>query len=434
MSGGTGPETVVITGLGLVSPLGVGATANWTAVAAGRSGIRAVEEPSGTAWLGRIDGVTLPADLPPKLIGQAKFLNRSGVFGVVAASEAVAQSGGLEDVPSHRRSLYVGTGDMNPVGYEFLYPATRSATGGTFRDADPARLNQAAIEQVNPFFLLDSLANNPFSFLSARFGCMGSGTCLASQSPAGNHALELAFRSIRSGRTDAALAVGVGSWITPVVRYEMAGLGLLSRGRQGAQSFRPFDRRRDGFLPGEGAAALVLETAERAARRGAAVLAVLEGVGNAAETAPGLPVCDGVTRRAMAAALADAGCTPADLGFICPHGSGTVKGDRAELRAMRDLLDGTAAGVVSIAGLKPHTGHMGAASDLAEAVLGIFALHAGCAPGTPHFESAEPEFRALRIAAAPQSLGAARFLTASYGIGGQAAAAVLALPGRAPRG
>ena len=433
MSGGTDSETVVITGLGLVSPLGVGAAANWAAVAAGRTGIGPVAETSGTAWLGRVEGVTLPADLPPKLVSQSKFLNRSGVFGVVAAGEAVAQSGGLEDVPSARRSLYVGTGDLQPVGYEFLYPATRSATGGTFRDADPARFNQAAMEQVNPFFLLDSLANNPFSFLSALFGCMGSGTCLAAQSPAGNHALELAYRSVRAGRADVALAVGVGSWINPVIRHELAGLRLLSRGRRGAASFRPFDRRRDGFFTGEGAAALVLESAGRAARRGARVLAVVEGVGNATEAAPGLPVLDGVTRRAMAAALAEAGCAPADLGFVCPHGSGTVKGDRAELRAIRDLLGDAAAGV-PVAGLKPHTGHMGAASDLAEAAQGVLALGAGSVPATPHFESGESEFAALRIAASPQPLGVPRFLTVSYGIGGQASGAVIALPGSPRRG
>ncbi|HOB52254.1 MAG TPA: beta-ketoacyl synthase N-terminal-like domain-containing protein [Acidobacteriota bacterium] len=433
MNGGMDSAAVVITGLGLVSPLGVGAATNWTAVAAGRTGIGPVAETSGTAWLGRVEGVTLPADLPPKLVSQSKFLNRSGVFGVVAAGEAVAQSGGLEDVPAARRSLYVGTGDLQPVGYEFLYPATRSATGGTFRDADPARFNQAAMEQVNPFFLLDSLANNPFSFLSALFGCMGSGTCLAAQSPAGNHALELAYRSVRAGRADVALAVGVGSWINPVIRHELAGLRLLSRGRRGAASFRPFDRRRDGFFTGEGAAALVLESAGRAARRGVRVLAVVEGVGNATEAAPGLPVLDSVTRRAMAAALSDAGCASADLGFICPHGSGTVKGDRAELRAIRDLLGGAAAGV-PVAGLKPHTGHMGAASDLAEAALGVLALDAGSVPATPHFESGESEFAALRIAASPQPLAIPRFLTVSYGIGGQASGAVIALPGSLRRG
>jgi 3-oxoacyl-[acyl-carrier-protein] synthase II len=416
-----------------VSPLGSGAAANWAAVAAGRTGLRPAEDAPGAACLGRVDGVGLPADLPPKLVSQSKFLNRSGVFGVAAAGEAVVQSGGLDDVPSHRRSLYVGTGDMTPVGYEFLYPALRTATGGTFSEPDPARLNQAAMEQVSPFFLLDSLSNNPFSFLSALFGCMGSGTCLAGQSPAGGHALELAFRSIRAGRSDAAVVVGVGSWIGPVPRHELAGLGLLSRGRRGAASFRPFDRRRDGFLVGEGAAALVLESAERAERRGAAVLAGREGVGDATEAAAGLPVLDGVTRRAMAEALADAGCTAGDLGFLCPHGSGTAKGDRAELRAVLDLL-GEAAAAVPLAGLKPYTGHMGAASDVAEAVLGVLALGAGAVPATPHFEAAEPEFAALRIAAAPQPLAVPRFLTASYGIGGQASAAVFARPGSPRRG
>jgi 3-oxoacyl-[acyl-carrier-protein] synthase II len=422
---------VAITGMGLVTCLGRGVETNWAAVAAGRTGLAEPVDPAvpaGYQCVGRLDGVALPEDIPTKLLSQGKFLNRGGVLAVLAAREAVAQAAPPEEIPPGERSIYVATGDFTKVGYEFLYPATREATGGTWREVDSGRLNRAAIDKVNPFFLLESLSNNPFSFLSALFTFMGPGTSLASLSPCGGQALELACRNVRYGRAQVALAVGCSSWLNEIPLYELDSLGLLSRARHGSASFRPFDRRRDGFLPGEGAAAVVLEPLEAARARGASILGVVRGLGAAAEAAPGLALPERVAGRSMDQALADAGWTAGSIGFICPHGSGTVKGDRAELRAVAGILARDGA-VAPICGLKPYTGHMGAASDLAQAILGLRAAAAGVVPATLHFEAAEPEFAALQISAGPLPCTQPRLLTVSYGMGGQSTAAALeALP------
>lgn len=429
-------QTVAITGMGLITALGRGVGANWAAVEAGRTSLAPATDPDKPAWLqcfARIEGAALPEDLPVKLLSQSKFLNRGGVLAVLAALEAVAQAAPPESIPPGERCIYVATGDHTQVGYEFLYPATKEASGGRWLEADAEKLNKATIEKVTPFFLLEALNNNPFSFLTALFNFMGPGTSIASLSPCGAQALEMCARNVRHGRAKVALAVGSGSWLNEITLYELANLGLLSKARRGPASFRPFDRRRDGFLPGEGAAALVLEPLEQARERGAAVLGLVCGVGASTDTAPGLALPDRVAARSLADALADAGWTAADLGFVCPHGSGTAKGDRAELRGVAATLGDRRAGV-PVCALKPYTGHMGAASDLAEVILGVRAAAAGVVPGTLHFESADPEFDDMKISAGSQPCGRPRLLSVSYGLGGQSSAvAVEACPEAAAR-
>ena len=429
-------QTVAITGMGLVTALGRGVDANWAAVEAGRTALAPAADPDLPAWLqcfARIEGVALPEDLPTKLLSQSKFLNRGGVLAVLAALEAAGQAALPEAIPPGERCIYVATGDHTQVGYEFLYPATKEASGGRWQEADAEKLNKATIEKVTPFFLLEALNNNPFSFLTALFNFMGPGTSLASLSPCGAQALEMCARNVRHGRAKMALAVGSGSWLNGVTLFELSHLGLLSKARRGPASFRPLDRRRDGFLPGEGAAALVLEPLEQARERGAAVLGLVRGEGASTDTAPGLALPDRVAARSMAGALADAGWTVADLGFVSPHGSGTAKGDRAELRAVAETLGGRRADV-PLCALKPYTGHMGAASDLAEVILGVRAAAAGVVPGTLHFESADPEFGVLKISARPQPCARPRLLSISYGLGGQSSAvAVEACPEAAAR-
>lgn len=422
-------RTVAITGLGLVTPLGHGVAENWAAVLAGRIGVRLLPgevEAAAGRWVGRLERVEPPPGLSPALLSQARFLNRGGLLGVAAAIDAIRQAGDLGSVAPSRRSLYLATGDYTQIGYEFLYPATSQAGGSPGENLDGERLNRLALERVNPFFLLESIHNNPFSFITALFELNGPGTSLACQSPSGSLAVELAYRAIASGRADMAIAVGCGSWVNDVPVHELAELGLLSRARQGARSFRPFDRRRDGFLAGEGGAALALEPAEQARSRGAPILGIVEGAGNRAPRCQRLSVPENVTMGAMAAALDEANCAAADLGFLLAHGSATRKGDRAEGDAILTLL-GAASRTVPLCGLKPYTGHMGAASDVGEIVLGVVAATRGTIPGTPHFVASEPRHTPLRIAAAPQSCATPRFLSASYGLGGQASAIVVSV-------
>jgi len=419
---------VAITGMGLVTPLGYGVDPTWRAVLAGQIGVRL--QPSGLEgalgrYVGRIEQVGLPADLPSAFLPQARFLNRGGLFGLAAAIEAMRHAGDFQGIPPSRRSLYLATGDHTQIGYEFLYPATSRAAAASPHPLRSETLNRLALERVNPFFLLESIHNNPFSFLTALFELTGPGTSLASQSPSGSLAVELAYHSVAAGRTDLALAVGCGSWVNDVPLHELAELGLLSRARGGARSFRPFDKRRDGFLTGEGGAALVLEPVEQARRRGAPVLGVVEGSGNRMPLSTHLSAPGHVTLGAMTAALEEAGCPVADLGLLLAHGSATRRGDRAEGDALVTLLGASHA--VPVCGLKPYTGHMGAASDVAEIVLGVVAAAHRIAPGTPNFVASEPRHASLQIAATPQRCRTQRFLSASYGLLGQTSAIMVSV-------
>lgn len=423
-----GHHEVVITGLGLITSLGKGVEVNWKMVAEGRSGLQPVSGPEGLekpVFVGRVSDASLPDDIPPKILNQSKFLNRGGRLGFLAAREAyLSAAWAPSEPPARERSMYVASGDLTMVGYDFFYAALKEASGGTFRKLDHERFNKSAVEKVNPFYLLESLNNNPFSFLTAVFNFMGPGTSLASHSPSGSHALELAYRSVCSGRSKVSMAVGSGSWINEIPIFEMDGLGLLSHGKRGAASYRPLNARRDGFLPGEGGAALVLETLANAQSRGARIYGRVLGVGNTTLAKPRLKVPDKVTLRCMEEALREASCPPGDLGFICPHGSGTLKGDRAELESISELL-GSACPDVPVWALKSHTGHMGAGSDLAEVILGLKAMNEGIVPGTLNFQFPEPAFSSLRLSEKSQPCTRPRFLSVSYGLGGQASAVLI---------
>jgi 3-oxoacyl-[acyl-carrier-protein] synthase II len=416
--------------MGLVTPLGRGVVDNFRAVARGESGLRLEADDERPAWMrcvGRVVNAELPPGLPAALSSQVKYLNRGGTLGAIAAAEAAAQAGLEAAAAPPRRALYVATGDFTMVGCEFLYPATHAASAGLFETIDTECLNRATLDSVNPFFLLQSLNNNPFSFLAAAFECTGPGTTLASQSPGGCLALELAARTVREGRAEVALVVASGSWLNVVPLVELEELGLLSRATRGAASFRPFDRHRDGFLVGEGGAAVVVEPLGAAEDRGVAPLAVVEGTASHRAGALSLAPPPDVTRRSMELALAEAGRSARELGFVSPHGSGTRKGDRAEMQSLLGLLR-EAGAAVPICASKPATGHMGAASDLAEVILGVLAASSGSVPGTQGFEATEPEFSRLHIAGTTQPCVAPRFLSASYGLGGQSAAVVVSVP------
>jgi len=424
---------VVITGMGLITPLGRSLDENWRSLKAGMTGIdRHPREgaPLSLEYCGRVSGLNALADLPGKLVSQTRFLNRGSLLGFEAAREAMRLADLNPDaVLPERRALYVASGDLTNVGCAFMHPAMRDEA---VRDGEEAgafdfeRFNKAVLDRVNPFFLLESIHNNLFSFLSAAVRFMGPNTSMASLSPCGSHALELAARSIADGDADVALAVGCGCWLSDVSLHEMRGLGILSACREGARSFRPFDRERDGFIPAEGGAAVLLEPAGSAEKRGARIWGRIEGFGNRMESAisRGVGVPAQVGRGSMLMALEEAGCGLQDLAFISPHGSATVKGDRAELRAVAEIL-GDSGLRLPVCGLKPYTGHMAAASDIAEVIFGLMAVCDGMAPGTPNFEKAEREFDSLRISASHRAVEKSRFLSTSYGILGESSSVVV---------
>ncbi len=422
-------RAVVVTGMGLITPLGNGVEENWENLKAMKTGIAHYPQeglPGFLQYMGKAREFEIERNIPPKLLGQLKFLNRGSLLGFAAAREALFHSGmRVADIPSARRALFIASGDTTKVGYDFMYPAIKEGTGGKWREMDREKLNTSALDKVNPFFLLESIMNNLFSFLSAFLEFMGPNTCLASHSPCGGNALELACRSIGQGNADIAIAVGCGNWITEIPLIELEGLGILSRCRDGIHSFRPFDKKRDGFIPGEGGAAIFLEAAEIAKKRGAKVLGTIEGFGNCIEFANdrGLSVPSKVSSRSIAFALKETGCDLSDLAFICPHGSGSQKGDRSELRSVVEVVG--SGENVPICGMKPYTGHLGAASDVAEVIFGIKAVREKIAPATLNFTACEKDFETLKISGSHQRCDRDRFLSVSYGIGGQSSSVVV---------
>jgi len=421
---------VVITGVGLTAPLGRSVEENWNNIKAMKSGI--VHEPREglpdfLQYMGRTDRHELPKDISPRQEGQMKFLNRGAIFGFCSAWEAISEIiENISDIAPGRRALYIAAGDFTKIGSEFMYPAIRDSVDDHWQNTDQQKLNISMLNKVNPFFLLESLNNNLFSFLSAFIEFMGPNTSLASLSPCGGNAMELAYRSIKLGNADLAMAVGYGSWINEVVLYELEGLGILSKCRSGIGSYKPFDRNRDGFITGEGGAAVLLEDSEKAAERGAKIYGTIRGFGNCMESATDnkMGVPDTVSKRNIMSTLKEAGCSAGDLAFIVPHGSGTSKGDRSELRSVKHVLENDSANI-PVSGLKPYTGHMGAASDIAEVIIGIKAVGAKTVPATLNFEKTEKEFVDLKISGSSQPCEKNRFLSVSYGVGGQSSSVIV---------
>jgi len=415
---------VVITGAGLITPLGINCEENWKNLKEMKTGIAHYPKdglPNFLQYLGKVRDVLIPEDIPHKLLGQMKFLNRGALLGFFAAREAVSHSGiPISDILPGRRAFYLASGDFTKVGYDFMFPALKDATDGTWQNIDYEKLNSAALNKVNPFFLLESLSNNLFSFLSAFFEFMGPNTSLASLSPCGGYALELASRSIKLGKADIALAVGCGNWITEIPLYELESLGILSKCTSGMHSFRPFNRQRDGFIPGEGGAALLLEAADIAHQRGAKILGKVKGCANYSEFSDnkGFSVPSKVCQRSIELALRDAECEINDLASINPHGSGTQQGDRSELRSIMDVFNMEHIDV-PICGMKPYTGHLGAASDIAEVIFGIKGVQNSMVPATLNFLETEREFSELRISNTHQTCEKRYFVSMIYGIGGQ---------------
>lgn len=419
--------SVAITGMGLVTALGGNVSENAKNMRLKKTGIRSFPQKGrkeSCQTIAKVDAFAWPAGIPRKIANQMKFLNRSSLLGFTAAHEAMQTSGlDLSRIQPDRRALVLGTGDHTNTGYEFFHSAVQKGTDGTGRPVNSEQFNEACLHEVNPFYILESLHNNLFSFVSSFFELKGPNATLASLSPCGLHALETACRMIRLDHADAALVVGYGNWITEVPLFELQGLGLLCRRQKGAEGFRPLDRRRNGFIPGEGGAALLLEKETEAKKRGAFVQGRILGTGNgvAFDESDSLEPATNSTLKCMALTLQNAGLEPTDLGLILPHGNATRKGDRAEMASIQKLL-GKHASSVPVAALKPYTGHIGAAGDIAEVILGIKSLQQEMAPATLHFHSTEERFSNLSVSSKHLPCHKPRFLSVSCGIGGQAAA------------
>ncbi|MFL5826592.1 MAG: beta-ketoacyl-ACP synthase II [Thermoleophilaceae bacterium] len=354
-------RSVVITGVGAVTPLGVGARALFERWAAGESGI---EE-----GLGRCSDFD-PVDYLSKK--EARRTDRFTQLALAAAGEAIESAGwnGSPPVEPERVAAIIGTGIG---GLESL-----GTQQDVLRDEGPKRVSPLAVPLM--------MANAGSAAVAMRHGLTGPSFATASACAAGTDAIGTAMRMIQSEQADAAVTGGAEAALTPLARSAFAAMGATSE----AGISRPFDARRDGFVMGEGAGVLVLEDAEMARARGAEVLAELRGYGASSDayhlTAPD-PAGSGAA-RAIEIALEQARVAPEDVDYVNAHGTSTPLNDRSETEAIKHAL-GEHAAEVPVSSTKSAIGHLLGAAGAVEAVATVLALRERLAPPTLGWEERE---------------------------------------------
>jgi 3-oxoacyl-[acyl-carrier-protein] synthase II len=379
---------VVVTGVGLVTPFGSEFGGFWDALASGRSAAQVIERIEGSSR-GPVLGAPV-TQFSARAHVDAKSLRLMApavAFGVAAAQLAAADSGlALDALDPVRVGAFIGSRGHSSDRQD-LMPAVRLASeGGTFRmDAYGSR----GLPLVHPMWLLKGLANNVLYFVSLKYNAQGMNNNISMAGVAGTMAIGEAFHAIRRGYIDVALAGGYDSALDPD-RVEMFDVsGLVTRTDDPARASRPFDRNRDGFMLGEGAGFLLLETLESATARGARIYGEVLGYGGATAAASpdSLGPSAGGFAGALTAALDDAGRPAPDAVFT--HGLATRSSDREETAGLKSVFGASAAAIPAPA-LKSMLGNAFAGSGGIEAAAALAALLHGALPPTIHLSDPDP--------------------------------------------
>ena len=376
----TEDRRVVVTGLGLVTPLGTGVQNNWNSLISGRSGIRSIDRfPNVEAFATRIAGQV--PDFRAEDFIEPKEIKKMDLFiqySVAAAAMAMEDSGFRID--PHEAE---GVGVIIGVGLCGI--DTIEATERAYLDGGPRK--------ISPFFIPKVISNLAPGQIAIRHGAKGVNWTPTSACASGNHAIGEAFHLIRRGLQEAVIAGGAESAITPLGIGGFSAMKALStRNAEPERASRPFDKERDGFIIGEGSGVLILEERERALKRGAKIYA--EVIGYAANgdahhmTAPA-PEGEGAA-RCMRLALKDAGIAPSDVGYINAHGTSTEYNDANETQAIKKVF-GEHAFKLAVSSTKSMTGHLLGAAGAIEGVFSVLALHHGIIPPTTNYENPDPQ-------------------------------------------
>jgi 3-oxoacyl-[acyl-carrier-protein] synthase II len=401
---------VVITGVGLVSSLGIGTKANWEALCAGRSGIGPVTRFDVSQFACQIAGEV--AGFDPLQFIEKKDVKKMDVFiqYAIAAAEFAMRDSGLPITPelAPRVGVFIASGIGGFGTIEREHKA--------FLDGGPRR--------ISPFFIPSAIINLAAGQVSIRFGAKGpnSATCTACSASA--HAIGDALEMIRRGDADAMIAGGSEAAITPMGLGGFSAMRALStRNGDPSHACRPFDRDRDGFIIGEGAGVIVLESLDLAVKRGATIYAELVGYGMSADayhmTAPSEDG-DGAY-RVMKAALDDAGVKPTDVQYINAHGTSTPHNDRIETVAIKRCF-GDHAYNLAVSSTKSMHGHLLGAAGGLEAGISALAIHRQVVPPTINLDHPDQGCDLDYVPHAPRPAAITYALSNSFGFGGTNAA------------
>ena len=401
-------EKIVVTGMGAITPVGVGTDAYWENLTAGKCGIDRISSFDASDLAVQIAAEVrdfVPEDyLPGKLIRETDAFTQ---YAFAAAREAIADAGIASDAPLRdvvapdRCGIVMGTA---MAGIDTI-AATQEI------------LTNAVHKNVGPRFVPRILGNIAASQIAIEYGITGPSYTLSTACASGGDAVGTCAMLLLSGEADMMLAVGADSTLCPLVIYSLANAQALSRENDHPlKACRPFDTSAKGFVMGEGGGALVLETEAHAKARGARVYAELAGWANTNDAWHVTKPMDGGQRSAacMRKALEKAGMSAGDIGYINAHGTGTLKGDAAEAQAMADVfgVDGPA-----INSTKAATGHMMGGGGITEAIACIKAIETGTLPPTLNLTNPVAELDFVSETRSGQKIDAA--MSNAFGFGGQ---------------
>jgi 3-oxoacyl-[acyl-carrier-protein] synthase II len=405
MMGMLSARRVVVTGIGLVTPLGIGLEKTWKALCAGESGIARITRFDPTDYPTQIAGEV--KDFDPAAFIEKKEIKKMDLFihFAVGAAQLAAEDAGLKVTSENaeRVGVYIGSGIGGLSSIETYHKV--------LQDKGP--------ERVSPFFIPMTIINLASGQVAIRLGAKGPNSCAVTACATGNNCIGDAFRLIQRGDADVMVAGGAEAAVTPL---GVAGFGaaraLSRRNDEPTRASRPFDRDRDGFVLGEGAGVLVLEELEVATRRGARIYAEIVGYGMTADayhiTAP--PDNGEGAVRCMELVIRDAGVAKEDVGYINAHGTSTFA-DKVETMAIKQVF-GEHAYRIPVSSTKSMTGHLLGAAGGIEAAFSVLAIHRGLLPPTINLEHPDPECDLDYVPGHARETPVHVVLSNSFGFGG----------------
>ena len=397
---------VVVTGVGLVSPTGIGTEAAWSAILAGRSGISPVTLFDASGFPSRIAGEVSGFD--PLCFVEKKDLKKTARFiqFALAAAQFAVQHASLNMEAEHRDRVGVCVGS-GIGGFEVI-------------EREHAKLLSQGPGRVSPFFITAAIVNLAAGQISIQWGAAGPNLAPATACTTGAHAIGEAYRIIQYGDADVMICGGSEAAVTPLAIAGFCAMRAISQQNDHPSlASRPWDCARDGFVLGEGAGILIIEEREHALRRGAKPIAEIVGYGrNSDAHHPNAPHESGEgIRRVMELALADADLSAREIGYLNAHATSTLLGDRVEAVAIRNTF-GEHARKLAVSSTKSMTGHLLGGAGSLEAGFTVLALRDQVAPPTINFVSSEEDYGLDFVPKVGRPISLRYAMTNSFGFGG----------------
>lgn len=407
MIGDMSKRRVVITGMGMLSPVGNDVTSSWEAIRAGRSGIGLIDRFDASEYTTRIGGAVKDLDIEPWLSSkEARKLDAFIHYGLIAAQQAVDDSG-LEQyskLDQERVGIAIGSGIG---GLEYI-------------EKNVLQMDKAGPRKVSPFFVPASVINMISGNAAIRFGYKGPNIAIVTACTTGTHNIGYAARTIAYGDADVMLAGGseMATTRSGVAAFSSA-RALSTRNDEPEKASRPWDRDRDGFVLSDGAGVVVLEELEHARARGATIYGEVIGFGMSDDahhiTAP--PADGEGAARSMRNAIRDAGISPDLVGYINAHGTSTQVGDVAEVAAVKSVF-GSHAEKLAMSSTKSMTGHLLGAAGAVEAIFSVLAVRDGVLPPTINLDHPDEGCDLDFVAHKSRDADVKVALSNSFGFGG----------------